>query len=160
MNFDLKAIALNVLTLGFTGAKASNQTIERIKKKRSIPVISQIAVFLYFVPIYGWISFFVGTAALIGYEPIPELVEDFGGNPAFVISGAFFTFSLIHLVLGTAILQHLKEQKEGHRAKIIWFGCYGLKWDPLEHLKEDDLERGELVNTSSAAGSSENYLHD
>ena len=140
MKFNRKAIVLNVLTLGFTGAITSNETIKRIKEKRSIPVLPQISLFLYLVPIYGWVSFIIGGAALLGYQPIPELVEDFGDNPAFVVTGTFFTFSMIHLVLGTAILQHLKEQKEGHRARIIWFGCYGLDWNPIEYLKEDELE--------------------
>ncbi|MGJ8651686.1 MAG: hypothetical protein ACSHX8_00300 [Opitutaceae bacterium] len=137
MEIKGKAIALNILTLGYTGAKATHDTIKRIKEKRSIPTLPEVALFIYLVPMIYWLSFFLDIAILLGVDLPQDIRGDFGVSAFDTLVGAFITFSFIHLILGVALLQNLKEQKNGHRAAIIWFGCYALDWDPLESFKDE-----------------------
>lgn len=141
MNLNPRAIILNFLTLGYTGAMATHQTAKKIKEERSFPVVSEVAGFLWLVPAFGWFLFAV---ELLDIVPIASgelnlsLKEIY--DVLWLFPGCFAYFSLIHFPVGLAVLQHLREQQKGSRAKVLWFAGYALESDLMENLNQTKLE--------------------
>ena len=151
MKLNAKALLQNIATLGYTGTKATHETIKKIREEKHTPVISEVAGFLWLVPAFGWFFFameLLDVLSLHSGSPnlsFKEIYDVLGLFP-----GCFVYFSLIHFPIGIAILQHLKKQECGRRWQVLWFAGYALDWSLPEHFKQTDLEPAGIVNDGAA----------
>jgi hypothetical protein len=145
MKINWKKVAINVLTLGYTGTRSTSATIREIQKTRQVALSGELLTFMLIVPIVGGLT----VGRIIVFELSHIIAGD--GSPQQVITSTlpyfvycFSAFTFIHILLASSLLQHTRNLSHTNRIFVACFGGYGLEWAPNEYIEADAASQADL----------------